>query len=143
MCPTAQESLRKVHYCPVNLAFDSPYKRRGGATTCRFEASPCLLMRGVWAICLCCAAVMLRCPPLKRDASLCLRAHLSCASAGWETRPACPHSSCRQGCSWPWRIAWSLSCHSSDPYGWWRWILGLPRCSGHSALAVGWLTTTP
>lgn len=92
VCPKAQESLKKGHYRPVNFAFDSPYKRRSGAITYRFQVSPSLFMGAVSDICFCCGAVMPRCPPLKRDASLCLahmgspgasqRVTLSCALAG-------------------------------------------------------------
>lgn len=73
--PKPRNHLKRGHYRPMNFAFDSPYKRRGGAIACRFQVSPWLFMGAVSDICFCCGVVMLRCPPLKLDASLCLRTH--------------------------------------------------------------------
>lgn len=73
--PKPRNHFKKGHYRPMNFAFDSPYKRRGGAIACRFQVSPSLFMGAVSDICFCCGMVMLRCPPLKLDASLCLRTH--------------------------------------------------------------------
>lgn len=114
-------------------------------------------MRVVSDICSCGGAVVLWCPPLKRDASLPLCTWAPPVLRGgpvfWEQSEHCL-GRLRDPTSMPTfqlQAEMFLALHDTmiplllqlRPCRWWLWISGLPQYSGPSPLAVGWLTTTP